>query len=197
MEENEKKALFTNTHGPSEAGFAQIYRSVRGIFRILLFVIAAGFILYGGYHLVRWIVWMIRSGDTLFGEPAFWLSIVEIAVMFFLIVWEATAPKRYAKQQMLRVTETYHGKDPSMTASFYDDEMVFHNESSGSTMGIGYDRIGSCKETKDLFLLITEQRQCIDLSKNGFAGTDETGFRDFMDRKCPNAKRNWRKERTA
>ena len=193
MEETERNVLFTNTHGPTEAGFMQVYRIARKGVRIAIFTVAACFFVYAGYHLINWIVWMIRSGEPIFTEPGFLLLLAEIAAMAFIVVWEATAPKRFARRQLSRVAETYNGTDPTMTASFFDDGITFHNEASGSTMQMDYGRFTRILETKDLFLLITQQKQMIDLDKDGFKGMDVSGFRAFMDGKCPNAKRKWKK----
>ena len=60
-------------------------------------------------------------------------------------------------------------------------------------MRVPYASLNLLTETEDLFLIRTAQRQIIALSKAGLDGTDVPGFRAFMDEKCPNAKRKWRK----
>jgi hypothetical protein len=68
-----------------------------------------------------------------------------------------------------------------------------HNRTSKGELRFLYPSFKKVTETENLFLLWTGQRQIVVLGKLGFDGTDIRGFRAFMDEKCPNAKRKWRK----
>ena len=194
MEENERTPLFTNTYGPSETFFRQSYLQVRRFWRLAIYIIAGGFLAYACYQMLQWFAWSAYTGESIFRETSFWMILAEIALMTFLIVWESTAPKRYADRQMRRVKETYGANDPRVHIAFYDDEVAFHNDVTNSSHSMRYASFAKCAETKDLILIITREKQLIGFPKNAFTGVDVPGFRAFMDEKCPNAKRRWRKD---
>ncbi len=193
MEENERKPVFTNTYGPSETTFREIYRYARRPMRIILIVLLVCIGVYVAHHLYQWIRWAVYYNESIFSQTGVWMLLAELGVMAFLIVWEANGAKRYAKRQLRRIKESYGTDDPRVHASFYDGEVEFHNDATNSTSRMAYDKFATCKETKDLFLIVTREKQFLLFPKDTFDGTDIVGFRAFMDEKCPNTKRKWRK----
>lgn len=192
MEENERKPIFTNTYGPNEETFKAIYRYARKPVRVVYFVLLVCITARVAATVVSWILRTIRFGKPFPTETAL-LLLAGFALVVFAVVWEVTGAKRYAGRQMRRIEETYGTRDPRVHASFYDNEVEFHNDATNSTNNLTYDKFAKCAETKDLFLIITREKQFLTYPKDCFEGVDVPGFRAFMDEKCPNAKRKWKK----
>ncbi|MBQ2202011.1 MAG: hypothetical protein II412_05510 [Clostridia bacterium] len=193
MEETERKPIFLNTYVPNEQTGRQIYRNVRFVRRLLVFLLGTGFLAVVLYYLVWLIRWAADYDQPVYTQRLFWLCIVAVALYAVLIVREIFAPRTFAKREIRRLKEAYGTDRVEIRAAFFDDGVAFHNLASNAEMQIAYTAFGTITETEDLFLAQTKQKQLITFSKLGFENTDIPGFRDFMDEKCPNAKRKWRK----
>ncbi len=193
MEETERKPIFTNVYVPNEQTDRQIYRHVRFVRRLLIFLLGTGFLAMVVYYLVWVIRWAADYRVPVYTQTLFWLSIVAVALYVWLIVREIFAPRTFAKRETRRIQETYGTDRIEIRAAFFDDEVAFHNLASNAEMHLPYTSLKLLTETKDLFLIRTQQKQLIALAKYGFSGVTVEGFRAFMDEKCPNAKRKWRK----
>ena len=193
MEENERKPIFTNAYVPNEQTDRQIYRSVRFVRRLLIFLLGTGFLALIVYYLIWAIRWAADYKVPVYTQTLFWLCIAAIALYVFLIVREIFAPRTFAKRETRRLKEAYGTDRIEIRAAFFDDEVAFHNLASNADMQITYAAFGTITETNDLFLVRTRQKQLIAFSKLGFENMDIPGFRAFMDEKCPGAKRKWKK----
>ena len=193
MEETERKPIFTNIYVPDEQTGRQIYRSVRFVRRLLIFLLGTAFLAMVLYYLVWVIRWAAAYDQPVYTQRLFWLCIAAVALYVLLIVREIFAPRTFAKRETRRLKEAYGTDRVEIRAAFFDDGVSFHNLASNAELQTAYDVFGTITETKDLFLVRTKQKQLIAFHKLGFDGTDIPGFRNFMDEKCPNAKRKWRK----
>lgn len=193
MEENERKPIFTNTYIPNEETDRQMYRSIRFVPRLFLLLIGAGFLCYLAYQMVQLIQWAVYYREPIYTQTSFWFLIVGFALYGFLIIREILAPHIYARKETKRIKETYGTTEITIRLAFFDDALALHNLASDAKWRFPYNSLKELTETNDLFLIRTGQRQVIVLSKLGFDGTDIVGFRAFMDEKCPNTKRKWRK----
>ncbi len=193
MEENERKPVFTNVYTTGAETDKQLYRSISLLRRAVIFVICLGFIGLFTYLLIDMIRVSKLTGEPVTGGMWFWLCIVGLALYLVIFVRELFGTRLFVKRQAKRLKETY-GKDSiTVDAAFYDDEIAFHNLASDANLRLPYTALKTLSETKDLFLMRTQQRQVIALGKHTFTGTDAAGFRAFMDGKCPNARRKWSK----
>lgn len=198
MEENERKAIFTNTVFTSREMHLELYHSVRAIWYVIVSAVSVGFLVWMGLQLRDLILAYEIAGESVLSEPVFWMTILGLAIWLFIPVWAVLiAPKRYANRQLRMYAESYGTEQAELVNSFFDDAVVLHNQASNGEMRFAYSSVKKVTETKNLFLIWTEQKQIVVLSRRGFDGTDAAGFRRFMDEKCPNAKRKWRKEKTA
>ena len=193
MEENERKPIFTNTLQTSREMYLELFRAMRKKVNIMICVMGACFLVYGCYHLVRLIRSFTYYGESFVSEPAFWLLLVSALLWVILIVRVLLSPKRAVKRQMRINQESYGTEQMAVETAFFDDAMEMHNLTSKNETRFVYTAFKRAAETENLFLIRTAQNQIIALSKLGFDGTDIPGFRAFMDEKCPNAKRKWRK----
>lgn len=193
MEETERKPIFTNIYVPDEQTGRQIYRSVRFMRRLLIFLLGTAFLAMVLYYLVWVIRWAAAYDQPVYTQRLFWLCIAAVALYVLLIVREIFAPRTFAKRETRRLKEAYGTDRVEIRAAFFDNGVSFHNLASNAELQTAYDVFGTITETKDLFLVRTKQKQLIAFHKLGFDGTDIPGFRAFMDEKCPNAKRKWRK----
>lgn len=190
MEETERKPIFANTYVPSAETYRQMYRRIRMAmtwFTAILFGAAAIFAIYKLLQLTS------IYGGSIFGSVYPWLMVAMAAYMIFAIIFIAFAPRRLAKKAMKRLQEMSGGKTPAVRADFFDDTVEFHNDATNGETVLRYPVFKKCEETEDLFLLWTQQKQVVPLAKYGFSGVTIEGFRAFMDGKCPNAKRKWKK----
>ena len=194
MEETERKPIFTNIYVPDEQTGRQIYRSVRFVRRLLIFLLGTAFLAMVLYYLVWVIRWASDYDQPVYTQRLFWLCIAVVALYVLLIVREIFAPRTFAKRETRRLKEAYGTDRVEIRAAFFDDGVAFHNLASNAELQTAYDVFGTITETKDLFLVRTKQKQLIAFHKLGFDGTDIPGFRAFMDEKCPHAKRKWKKE---
>ena len=193
MEETERKPIFTNTLQTSREMYLELFRAMRKKVSIMICVIGACFLVYGCYHLVRLIRSLTYYGESFISEPAFWLLLGCAVLWVILIVRVLLTPKRAVKRQMRMNQESYGTEQMEVEMAFFDDAMEMHNLTSKNETRFVYTAFKRAAETENLFLIWTAQNQIIALSKLGFDGTDIVGFRAFMDEKCPNAKRKWRK----
>ena len=193
MEETERKPIFTNTYVPNEERDRQMYRSIRFVRRLLVFLLSFGFLCYTAYKMSQLIQWTAYYREPIYKQTLFWFCIVGFVLYGFLIVLEIFAPRLFAKKETKRLKETYGTTDITVEFTFFDAALEMHNLASGAKWRLPYTSLKLLTETQDLFLLRTQQKQLIVLSKLGFDGTDIVGFRAFMDEKCPNAKRKWKK----
>ena len=194
MEETERKPRFTNVYTTDAETDKQLYRSISLLRRVLLFTVMLGFIGYFIYLLIDVIRWSKYTGQPVTGEMTFWLCIAGFAMYLFIIVRELLGTRLFVKRQAKRLREVYDKDSITIDAAFFDDKITFHNLASDANLRLPYTALKSLSETKDLFLMKTQQRQVIALGKHGFTGTDAAGFRAFMDEKCPNIRRRWSKD---
>lgn len=190
MEELERKPIFGNTYEPSVETYRQMYRRIRKGLTWLTTILFGAAAIYAIYTVIRLAV---IYGGSIFTSVHPWLMIVMAAYLIFAIVFIACAPRRLAKKALKRLQEMSGGKTPSVRAEFFDDTVEFHNDANKGETVLQYSVFKKIGETEDLFLLWTQQKQVIPIAKLGFENMDIPGFRDFMDEKCPNAKRKWRK----
>ena len=190
MEETKRKPIFANTYVPSAETYRQMYRRIRMARTWFASILVGAAAIYAIYKLLQ--LTAIYGGSTV-GSVYPWLMVAMAAYMIFAIVFIAFAPRRLAKKAMKRLQEMSGGKTPAVRADFFDDTVEFHNDATKGETVLQYSVFKKIGETKDLFLLRTQQKQVIPIAKLGFDGTDIPGFRAFMDEKCPNAKRKWRK----
>ena len=193
MEETERTILFTNTYTTDEKTDRQMFRRIRRIPRLLVFALSTAFSAYLVYLFVTLLQWSKETGEPLFSNSSVWILVLGALLLVLIIVRELLAPDTFSKRQAKRLKESYGTEHITVKATFSDDAIDFHNEASNGDMHLPYASLNLLTETEDLFLIRTTQRQIIALSKLGFDGTDVIGFRAFMDEKCPNAKRKWRK----
>ena len=193
MEETERKPIFTNTYVPNEEIDRQMYRSVNFVRRLILFLICIAFLCYSLYKLIQLIQWAAYYREPIYTQTLFWFIIVGFVLYGFLIVRGILAPRIFARKETKRLKETYGTTEITVKFTFFDDALEMHNLASGAKWNLPYTSLKRMTETKDLFLIRTQQKQIIPIAKLGFDGTDIPGFRAFMDEKCPNAKRKWRK----
>ena len=190
MEELERKPIFGNTYEPSVETYRQMYRRIRKGLTWLTTILFGAAAIYAIYTVIRLAV---IYGGSIFTSVHPWLMIVMAAYLIFAIVFIACAPRRLAKKALKRLQEMSGGKTPSVRAEFFDDTVEFHNDANKGETVLQYSVFKKIGETEDLFLLWTQQKQVIPIAKYGFSGVTIEGFRAFMDEKCPNAKRKWRK----
>ncbi len=190
MEELERKPIFGNTYEPSVETYRQMYRRIRKGLTWLTTILFGAAAIYAIYTVIRLAV---IYGGSIFTSVHPWLMIVMAAYLIFAIVFIACTPRRLAKKALKRLQEMSGGKTPSVRAEFFDDTVEFHNDANKGETVLQYSVFKKIGETEDLFLLWTQQKQVIPIAKLGFENMDIPGFRVFMDEKCPNAKRKWRK----
>jgi hypothetical protein len=197
MEENERKAIFTNTLVSNEETDRQSLRSTRVVRRLLLILFGAGLLCNFVYWIIQLIRWAAYYQEPIYTQETFWICIVGFAMSGYVVVHEIFAPRIFARKEKKRVMEAYGTTEITIKTAFFDDALERRILASGAKWRLPYTTLKRITETKDLFLLRTQQKLLIELSKLGFDGTDAAGFRRFMDEKCPNAKRRWKKEKTA
>ncbi len=193
MEEAERTVLFTNTYTTSEQTDKQMFSRIRRLPRLIVLLLSNGFLAYLIYWLIGWIRESSATGQPFFSNSSSWVFLLGIALYVLLLVREILAPGTLAKRQAQRLKESYGTTEITVDAEFSDDGIRFHNRMSNGELKLGYINLNLLTETKDLFLVRTSERQIIALSKTGFSGTDEKGFRTFMQTKCPQAKCTWKK----
>ena len=193
MEENERKPIFTNTLQTSREMYLELFRAMRKKVSIMICVIGACFLVYGCYQLVRLIRSFTYYGESFVSEPAFWMLLGCAVLWVILIARVLLTPRRVVKRQMRMNLESYGTEQVEIETDFFDDTVELHNRTSKGEHRFVYPAFRKVTETKNLFLLWTGQKQIVVLYKLGFDGTDIVGFRAFIDEKCPNAKRKWRK----
>jgi len=193
MEETERKPIFTNIFSPNGETARQLYVKLRFLPRLTLFLLETALFGVIAYWFIWLLLWAKEANVPAYSQRLFWICIAGFAVFGFLLVREILAPRTFAKRETQRIKERYRKDRIEIRAAFYDDTVEFHNLGSNAETQFAYDVFGMLTETKDLFIIRTQQKQVIALSKNGFDGIDLAGFRTFMDKKCPNAKRHWKK----
>ena len=193
MEETERTVLFTDTYTTDEKTDRQMFRRIRRMPRLFVFAISAAFLAYLVYLFVTMLQWSKDTGEPLSANSSVWLLVLGVLLLILIVVRELLAPDTFSKRQARQLKESYGTEHITIDADFTDDAIDFHNQAAKADMHVPYDSLNLLTETDDLFLIRTEQRQIIAISKTGLDGTDVPGFRTFMDEKCPNAKRKWRK----
>lgn len=196
MEDQERFAAFTNMYVPCEKTDRQTYLRMRRIPRLIIFLAGTALLAYLIYNMVELIRWSRLAGTSIFSETSAWIGFTAIALYIVLIVREILAPRLYAKRERKRLVEKYGTDRIEIRSDFLEDAIEIHNLASDAKLRLSYDSFRFLTETKDLFLLRTEQKQLIGLDKCGFSGIDAAGFCTFMDQKCKGARRAWKKENT-
>ena len=193
MEETERKPIFTNTYVPNEETDRQTYRSIRFVRRLIVFLLSAAFLCQLAYWMIKLIQWVQYYQEPIYTKSLFWICIVGFVLYGYLIVREIFMPRILARRLMKRLKESYGTEQMEIVSEFFDDAVELHNRTSKNEQRFVYSAFKKVTETRDLFLLWTGQKQIVEMYKLGFDGTDIIGFRAFMDEKCPNAKRKWKK----
>ncbi len=193
MEEQERSVLFTNVYVPCEKTDRQTYLRMSRVPRLIFFLVGTALLAYLVYIIVDLFRWSQFSGTSFFSETSAWICIAAIALYIALIVREILRPSLYAKREQKRLIEKYGTDRIEIRSSFLEDAIEVHNLASDAKLRLSYENFRFLTETKDLFLLRTEQKQIIGLNKSGFSGVDLVGFRTFMDQKCSGARRAWKK----
>ena len=197
MEETERNVLFTNTYITSEKTDRQMFRRIRRIPRLIVFLFSSAFFGYLIYLFIRMLRQSAQTGEPITQDSSFLLFVMGLALYVLLIVREILAPGTFSKRQEKRLKELYDTDHITIESDFTDDAIDFHNQASHTNLHLPYSALNLLTETKDLFLIRTKERQVIALAKNGFIGTDAAGFRSFMQGKCPDAKHKWKEESRA
>ena len=133
---------------------------------------------------------IILQWEMVLANPMSLLPFVAVASLMLLILF-VYVPRKQAKQTVGRIKEL-NGRIPEVRSSFFQDRIVSHNTASNGETSLRYEKIADCLETRDVILLMTEQKQYYTLVKSGFSGTDEQGFKQFMRKKAPTAKFHWK-----
>lgn len=194
MEENERKPIFTNTHRTSRETYLQFFYGARKTANIVVCAVAAAFLVFMCWQIAKILRSITYYGGSFVTEPFFWIGLLAVALWLYIPIKTLFfAPKRFAKRQMRMNTESYGTEQLEVVTEFFDDAVELHNRTSKGEARFTYPSFKKVTETKDLFLLWTGQKQIVIINKLGFDGTDIIGFRAFIDEKCPNAKRRWRK----
>lgn len=193
MEENERKPIFSNTLQTNREMYLELVRAMRKTATVTVCVVTAAVLVYMCYQLTRLIRSFMYYGEPVGSEPIFFLTIGAIVLWVIVSVRALLAPKRAVKRQMRMNQESYGTEQVEIETEFFDDALELHNRTSKGELRFVYTAFKKVTETENLFLLWTGQKQIVVLYKLGFDGTDIPGFRAFMDEKCPNAKRKWRK----
>jgi len=192
MEENERKPIFTNIFVPGAKYDKQVYWRLQWIRHLLILLFSLGSLGYIIYNFIRLVQWSKYTGQPIYGETLFWICLACFALYTYLIVRVFIGASVFSKREQKRRREMYGTEQFEIEASFFDDKIDFQNLVSRALTHPSYSVFRSLFETKDLFLLVTREKQVYMLAKDGFEGTDAAGFRRFMDEKCPNAKRRWK-----
>ena len=194
MEANERTPIFTNTYLPNERTDRQMFGSITRARRLITLLVCTAVFAYLLYELIDMIRWATQTGGSFFSEAYAWVLMAGIAVYAVIFVLLAVSPRMQASKQAKRMREMYGEKRIGIRSDFFDDAIVFFNTASNARVRLQYSVFRKITETGDLILLWSGQKQIIALGKDGFTGIDVPGFRTFMDEKCPNAKRRWRKD---
>ena len=193
MEETERKPIFTNTLQTSRELYLELFRAMRKTVIVVICVMGACFLAFLCYQMTQVLRSAAYYGESFASVGTFGLLLGCAVLWVILIVRVLLAPKRAVKRQMRMNQESYGTEQMEVEMAFFDDAMELHNRTSKNETRFVYTAFKRAAETENLFLIRTAQRQVIALSKLGFDGMDIPGFRAFMDEKCPNAKRKWRK----
>lgn len=188
MESNERTPLFTNTYVPREETDRQLYVSVRFVRRLVLFVFGALLMAYTAKNVVDLCVWAREDGTSVLSDPYLWVAVATGALCAFVIVREIFGPRIFAKKEKKRLTEKYGTYNIEIVHAFFDDGFESHNRASHAELRLAYTSIASVKRTKDLYILLTQEKQIIILDRAGFSGTDDAVFWVFLHDKCASAK---------
>ena len=194
MEEAERKPIFKNTFVWDKQSSLQLYQGIDRPRQAILLVFCAIFIAAMLYRFFDLILRDAEPGESIFRQPILWLGAALVVLYCALIVLLLSSPKRNANRDMKRIRESYGTDRMEIHTLFFDDEILLHNLASKGEQRFVYSSFTKTSETQDLFLLWTKQKQVVTVQKSGFDGTDINGFRAFIDEKCPNAKRKWKKE---
>ena len=196
METDLKPVLAQSVYIPSFRTELQAFRARRSHRRIVLLSILYGALF--AYLLVRIGIQAVKifAFDMPHAVVSMAISGVLLLLFVFLFITVLTAPRRNAKRRMRQLLET-HPAVPSITQTFYADEVVMKTADERNGAHLAYSVFRKVTETNDLFLLWTKEKQVFPVAKQGLTVTDVPGFRALIREKCPKAKCRLRKENNA
>lgn len=197
METEERIVLAQSVYTPSCETNLQLYRGIRRTWRIVLLCLLYGalfsvLLVRIGFNAVK----IIAFDLPVYAAVSMWVSGVMLLVFAFIFVRTLIAPRRNAKRRMRQLLET-HPAVPSITQTFYADEVVMKTADERNGAHLAYSVFRKVTETNDLFLLWTKEKQVFPVAKQGLTVTDVPGFRALIREKCPKAKCRLRKENNA
>jgi hypothetical protein len=186
--ENEEQALFINEFTPTKAHYIQGYRMLFGLSKAKAAVI---FGVLGGSLL------LVALTRLIFGDPlvdsdnkiVYILVLAAAALEAVLYFW---LPGITAKNTLGQQQEGY-GQAVTLKTVFGEDGVSVFDAASKGEMHFAYDVFVRCMETEELLLMRTKSKQALLLLKTGFTRGNEGEFREFIHKKCPGAKINWKK----
>lgn len=190
METDLKPVLAQSVYTPSFRTELQAFRARRSHRRIVLLSILYGALF--AYLLVRIGIQAVKlfALDMPHAVVSMAISGVLLLLFVYLFVTVLTAPRRNAKRRMRQLLET-HFTVPSVTTTFFEDEVVIRSDDERNGLHLAYPVIKRITETDDLFLLWTKEKQVFPVEKRTLT-VDGAGFRTHIREKCPKAKVNWR-----
>ena len=172
--------------------FLQQYRCLRkpGVIIISL-VLGVPILVYCITKIAFRAVWSIVTGAVFWEGVSMWLAVALLLAYIVGLVLYLFAPRRKAKRSLRRAAELF-GSPPEICMTFFEDALLIRTSVQEMSLRVPYAAVGTCIETRDLFLLVTKEKQTFAVAKQGLLDVDEEGFRKLLALKCPKAKVNWR-----
>ena len=170
----------------------QAYRATRRILWLILLCVGCGMIIVSqlfriGLSLVRILIF----DQPVYSVFSLWIGAASIVLAVFLLIFGLFSPRRSARRRIRRLKETY-AEIPTLICDFEEDGIALRTDKAEAGVRFAYSAIRRCTETKDLFVLLTKEKQFFSVEKQRLEHIDEAGFRAFICAKCPKAKVNWR-----
>ena len=166
----------------------QAYRAARRAFPVVLLCVGCGMLVFSQFFRIALSVAKILIFDQpLYSAVSLWIAVVCIGFAIFLLIWGLFAPRRNAKRRIRRLKEAF-GTVPTLTCFFYEDGIAVQADGAETGVCFPYSAIRRVKETRDLFLLVTKEKQSVAVEKDRMELVDEAGFYALLQEKCPKAK---------
>ena len=170
----------------------QAYRATRRVFWLILLCVGCGMIIASqlfkiGFSLVRILIFE----QPVYSAFSLWLGAAGVVLAVLLLIFGLFTPRRSARRRIRRLKETY-GEIPTLICEFEEDGVALRSDRADAGVRFAYPAIRRCAETKDLFVLLTKEKQFFSVEKQRLEYVDEAGFRALIRAKCPKAKVNWR-----
>ena len=192
MEAKEDIVLAVGKLTPSVETERQAYRAARRVFPLILLCIGCGTILFSqlfriGLSVARILIFK----QPVYSAVSLWIAVACILFAVFLLLWGLFAPRRSARRRIRKLKETF-ASVPTLTCDFCEDRIALRADEAETGIRYPYTAIRRCTETRDLFVLVTKEKQFLSVEKHRLALIDDAGFRTLIREKCPKAKVNWR-----